>query len=60
MKGTYSVRGYNILHINNVNLMLTKHYQLQALAYLWNIAVDNTMPVVHNKVIQLLVGNVVK
>lgn len=31
-----------------------------AFAYLGNIAVDNTMPVVHNEVIQLLVGNVVK
>ena len=29
-------------------------------AYLRNIAVDNAMPVIHNKVIQLLVGNVVK
>lgn len=31
-----------------------------AARYLGDIAVDNTMPVIHNKVIQLLVGNVVK
>lgn len=46
--------------ISKLNLMLTKHWRMQVCAYLGNIAVDNTMPVIHNKVIQLLVGNVIK
>lgn len=34
--------------------------KMQAFVYLRNIAVDNTMSVIHNKVIQLLVGNVIE
>lgn len=33
---------------------------MEVFAYLGNIAVDDAMPVVHYKVIQLLVGNVIK
>lgn len=33
---------------------------MQAFAYLGNVAVDDAVPVVHDEVIQLFVGNVVK
>lgn len=45
----------------STNLNINMHHTLTVkAAYLGNIAVDNAMPVIHNKVIQVLVGNVIK
>lgn len=43
-----------------LNKALTKQWDVQAFAYLGNVAVDDAVPVVHDEVIQLFVGNVVK